>query len=52
MPASSASGAGDWRLWREAMSRLDWPLRVKGIVTGPLPVTKPADVLAFPGGGA
>jgi hypothetical protein len=43
---------GDWRLWWEAMSRLDWPLRVKGIVTGPLPVTKPADVLAFPGGGA
>jgi hypothetical protein len=23
---------GDWRLWREAMDRLDWPLRVKGIV--------------------
>ncbi len=23
---------GDWRLWREAMERLDWPLRVKGIV--------------------
>ncbi|HUB45162.1 MAG TPA: hypothetical protein VMB73_09270 [Acetobacteraceae bacterium] len=22
----------DWRLWREAMDRLDWPLRVKGIV--------------------
>lgn len=22
----------DWRLWREALDRLDWPLRVKGIV--------------------
>jgi len=22
----------DWRLWREAMERLEWPLRVKGIV--------------------
>jgi len=22
----------DWRLWREAMDRLDWLLRVKGIV--------------------
>lgn len=22
----------DFRLWREALSRLDWPLRVKGIV--------------------
>lgn len=24
----------DWRLWREAMDRLDWPLRQCGIVTG------------------
>ena len=23
---------GDWRLWREALDRLEWPLRVKGIV--------------------
>jgi hypothetical protein len=23
----------DWRLWREALDRLEWPLRVKGIVT-------------------
>ena len=23
---------GDWRLWREAIDRLEWPLRVKGIV--------------------
>ncbi len=38
---------GDWRLWREAMSRLDWPLRVKGIVTGPLPVAQPADILGI-----
>lgn len=22
----------DWRIWREAMSRLEWPLRVKGII--------------------
>ncbi len=22
----------DWRLWRESMKRLDWPLRVKGII--------------------
>jgi hypothetical protein len=25
---------GDWTLWREALSRLEWPLRVKGIVAG------------------
>ena len=33
--APNAAGAGErseWRLWREAMSRLEWPLRVKGIV--------------------
>ena len=41
---------GDWRLWREAMSRLDWPLRVKGTVAGdpPMPAEQ-ADILAFPG---
>jgi hypothetical protein len=22
----------DWRLWREALGRLDWPLRVRGLV--------------------
>jgi hypothetical protein len=22
----------DWRLWREAMERMEWPLRMKGIV--------------------
>lgn len=40
---------GDARLWREAMARLDWPLRVKGIIAGPLPVAGPAEVLAFAG---
>jgi hypothetical protein len=29
-----ASERCDWRLWREAMDRLEWPLRVKGIVGG------------------
>jgi hypothetical protein len=24
----------DWRLWREAVGALEWPLRVKGIVAG------------------
>jgi hypothetical protein len=24
----------DARLWREALGRLDWPLRVRGIVAG------------------
>lgn len=27
-----AGERSDWRLWREAMERLEWPLRVKGIV--------------------
>ncbi len=27
-----ASERCDWRLWREALGRLEWPLRVKGIV--------------------
>jgi hypothetical protein len=26
-----ASEKSDWRIWREAMARLEWPLRVKGI---------------------
>lgn len=33
--APSPSHAGeraDWQLWREALERLEWPLRVKGIV--------------------
>ncbi len=25
----------DWRLWHEALDRLEWPLRVQGIVAGP-----------------
>jgi hypothetical protein len=25
----------DWRLWREALGRLDWPLRVRGLVASP-----------------
>jgi hypothetical protein len=41
--------AGDWRLWHEAMTRLDWPLRVKGIISGPVPAAGPAQVLAFSG---
>ena len=27
-----ASEKSDWRIWREALQRLEWPLRVKGIV--------------------
>jgi hypothetical protein len=27
-----ASERGDWRLWREAIDRMEWPLRVKGII--------------------
>ncbi len=23
---------GDWKLWREALVRLEWPMRIKGIV--------------------
>ncbi|MDO9708698.1 hypothetical protein [Paracraurococcus lichenis] len=41
---------GDWRLWREVMTRLDWPLRVKGIVAGPLPLAEGAEIIPFPGG--
>lgn len=25
----------DWRIWTEALRRLEWPLRMKGIVAGP-----------------
>ncbi|MBP0491671.1 hypothetical protein [Roseomonas indoligenes] len=39
---------GDYRLWREAMERLDWPLRMKGIVAGPAPGGAEGDVVAFP----
>ena len=45
-----AAERGDARLWREAMSRLDWPLRVKGIIDGPsLPMSETADIIPFPG---
>jgi len=27
-----ASERSDWRVWQEALGRLEWPLRVKGIV--------------------
>ena len=27
----------DWRLWHEALSRMEWPLRVRGIVAGRTP---------------
>ncbi len=35
----------DSRLWQEAMERLDWPLRARGIVTGPR-CALPANLLA------
>ena len=42
--------AGDHRLWREALNRLEWPLRVKGIVAGASALSvQSADVIAFPG---
>ena len=47
--------AGDSRLWREAMQRMDFPLRQKGIVAGParefaaaVPASG-AQIIAFPG---
>jgi len=40
---------GDHRLWREALERMDWPLRMKGIVAGgEAPPAEPAEVVAFP----
>lgn len=33
--ASIPAERGDHRLWAEAMTRLEWPLRVMGIVAGP-----------------
>jgi hypothetical protein len=41
---------GDLRLWREAMERLDLPLRAKGIVAGPMRGMAPpegAEVIPF-----
>jgi hypothetical protein len=44
---------GDVRLWREAMERLDFPLRQKGIIAGPprgmTPPAEGAAVIPFPG---
>ncbi|WP_424811453.1 hypothetical protein [Roseococcus sp. YIM B11640] len=41
---------GDYRLWREAMNRLEWPLRVKGIVAGvPAVPEEGAEIVPFPG---
>lgn len=37
----------DHALWREALSRLEWPLREKGIVAGP----PSAEILSFPAAG-
>lgn len=42
---------GDARLWREAMNRLEWPLRVKGIVAGAPAAPQPesgAEIIPFP----
>jgi hypothetical protein len=36
----------DWAIWREAIDRLEWPLRVKGIVSGSARVAEAA-VLPF-----
>ena len=41
---------GDYRLWREAMDRLDWPLRLKGIVAGPASAPEPGEVVPFRAG--
>jgi hypothetical protein len=43
---------GDARLWREAMERLDFPLRQKGIVAGTprgMAPSEGAQVIPFPG---
>ena len=38
---------GDHRLWREAMDRMEWPLRLKGIVAGPAAAPKSGEVVPF-----
>ena len=44
-----AQERGDHRLWREAMNRLEWPLRVKGIVAGAPSVNREsAEIIHFP----
>jgi len=41
---------GDHILWREALNRLEWPLRVKGIVAGaPRIYQESAEIIAFSG---
>jgi hypothetical protein len=42
------SERADWRLWREAMDRMDFPLRTKGIVAGPRLPAEAAEVVPFP----
>jgi hypothetical protein len=42
------SERSDWRLWREAMDRLDFWLRTKGIVAGPVLPVDTAEILPFP----
>lgn len=39
---------GDFRLWREAMSRLEFPFRLRGIVAGEPRIEADAEVLPFP----
>ncbi|MFC7738345.1 hypothetical protein ACFQX4_21595 [Roseomonas sp. GCM10028921] len=38
---------GDHQLWREEMERLDWPLRMRGIVAGPEPPAESAEVVSL-----
>ena len=38
---------GDHRLWREALERMEWPLRLKGIVAGPEAPADAGGVVAF-----
>jgi hypothetical protein len=40
----------DWKIWREAMERLDWPLRMRGIVAMPTPAHP--IIVGTDGGGA
>ncbi|MBX9751349.1 MAG: hypothetical protein K5Q68_17305 [Roseococcus sp.] len=48
-----AQERGDHRLWREAMNRLEWPLRVKGIVVGAPPLgVHEAEIISFPAASA
>lgn len=45
-----AQERGDSLLWREAMNRLEWPLRVKGIVAGaPGASSDSAEIIIFSG---